>query len=169
MLVRKITLIISAVSMLGLSGCAVVKTTGKVAALPFKGVYKTGELVGKGVVGTGKFAGKSVYKTGELAGKSVYYTGKYTGKGIYETGKFAGKSVATVGKGVYYMGTVPVKITDKALDTTAKVLTLTTQAADATGKVLEVKRTIQATELNAELAALKGVTGLLGVVVDAIS
>ena len=158
MLVKRLILITSAVSMVGLSGCAVVKTTGKVAALPFKGVYKTGELVGKGVVGTGK-----------LAGKSVYYTGKYTGKGIYETGKFAGKSVAAVGKGVYFMGTVPVKITDKALDTTAKVLTLTTQAADATGKVMEVTRTIQAAELNAELAALKGASGLINVIVDAIS
>lgn len=158
MLIRHIPLAIGAVSMMALSGCTVVKTTGKVAALPFKGVYKTGELVGKGVIGTGKFAGKGVYNTG-----------KYTGKGIYETGKFAGKSVAAVGKGVYYMGTVPVKITDQALDTTAKVLTLTTQATDATGKVLEIKRTIQATELNAELAALKGVSGLLGVVVDVIS
>lgn len=144
--------------MIGLSGCQVAKATGKVAALPFKAVYKTGE-----------FAGKTVLKTGEVAGKSVYYTGKYTGKGVYETGKFAGKSVATVGKGVYYMGTVPVKITDKALDTTAKVLTLTTHAADATGKVVEVTRQIQAAELNAELAALKGTTNLLRVFVDALS
>ena len=67
------------------------------------------------------------------------------------------------------MGTVPVKITDKALDTTAKVLTVTTQAADASGKVLEVTRKIQATELEAELAALKGATNLLGIFVDAIS
>jgi len=63
-------------SAMALSGCQVAKTTGKVAALPFKAVYKTGE-----------FAGKTVYKTGELAGKSVYYTGK----GVYKTGEFAGK------------------------------------------------------------------------------
>jgi len=158
MFIKRAMLCVAAMSMTGLTGCQVAKTTGKIAALPFKAVYKTGE-----------FAGKSVLKTGEIAGKSVYYTGKYTGKGIYETGKFAGKSVATVGKGVYYMGTVPVKITDKALDTTAKVLTLTTQAADASGKVLEVTRKIQAVELDAELAALKGTANLLGVIVDVIS
>ncbi len=137
-----------------LSGCQVAKTTGKVAALPFKAVYKTGE-----------FAGKTVYKTGELAGKSVYYTGK----GVYKTGEFAGKTAVAAGKGVYYVGTVPVKITDKALDTTAKVLTVTTQAVDVSGKVITTARTIQATELEAELAALKGANNILKVIVDAIA
>lgn len=141
-----------------LSGCQIAKTTGKVAALPFKAVYKTGE-----------FAGKTVYKTGELAGKSVYYTGKYAGKGVYETGKFAGKTAVAAGKGVYYIGTVPVKITDKALDTTAKVLTVTTQALDVSGKVITTARTIQSVELEAELTAIKGATNILNVVVDAIS
>ena len=153
----KFTLIISACAV-SLSGCQIAKTTGKVAALPFKAAYKTTE-----------FAGKTVFKTGELAGKSVYYTGKYAGKGVYETGKFAGKSVIAMGKGVYYVGTVPVKITDKALDTTAKVLTVTTQAIDASGKVVTTARQIQAAELNAELAAIKGATNILGVVVDALS
>ena len=141
-----------------LSGCQVAKTTGKVAALPFKGVYKTTE-----------FAGKTIYKTGEFAGKSVYYTGKYTGKGIYETGKFAGKTAVGVGKGVYYIGTVPVKITDQALDTTAKVLTVTTQALDVSGRVVTTARTIQAAELEAELTAIKGATNILSVIVDAIA
>jgi len=153
----KITLVASLCAVT-LSGCQVAKTTGKVAALPFKGVYKTT-----------KFAGKTVYKTGELAGKSVYYTGKYTGKGIYETGKFAGKTAIGVGKGVYYIGTVPVKITDKALDTTAKVLTVTTQALDVSGKVITTARTIQATELEVELAAIKGAKNILNVVVDALA
>ena len=67
------------------------------------------------------------------------------------------------------MGTVPVKITDKALDTTSKVLTITTQAAEASGKVLEVTRTIQAAELEMELKALKGATNLLSVFVDVIT
>ena len=140
------------------SGCQIAKTTGKVAALPFKGVYKTTE-----------FAGKTVYKTGELAGKSVYYTGKYAGQGVYGTGKMAGKAVIGTGKGIYYMGTVPVKITDKALDTTAKVLTVTTQAVDVSGKVITTARTIQSTELEAELAAIKGATNILNVIVDAIA
>lgn len=154
MLLRRAVLCLSTIAVMGLSGCQVAKVTGQVAALPFKAAYKTTELAGKGI-----------YKTGELAGKSVFYTGK----GIYKTGEIAGKSVAAVGKGVYYMGTVPVKITDKALDTTSKILTLTTQAADASGKILEVTRRIQATELEVELTALKGVTNLLGVVVDVIS
>lgn len=153
----KLTLIAGLCAVI-LSGCQVAKTTGKVAALPFKAVYKTGE-----------FAGKTVYKTGELAGKSVYYTGKYTGQGVYETGKFAGKSAVSVGKGVYYIGTVPVKITDKALDTSAKVLTVTTQALDVGGKVVTTARTIQSSELEAELAAIKGASNILNVIVDAIA
>jgi len=64
---------------------------------------------------------------------------------------------------------VPVKITDKALDTTAKVLTVTTQAVDVSGKVITTARTIQATELEAELAALKGANNILKVIVDAIA
>lgn len=154
MLFKKTALILSAFSMVGLSGCQVVKATGKVAALPFQAVYKTGEFTGKGVL-----------KTGEIAGKSVFYTGK----GIYETGKFAGKSAAAVGKAVYYIGNVPVTITDKALDTTSKVLTITTQAADATGKIMEVSRNIQSLELDAELKAIKGATNVIGVFVDAFT
>ena len=150
--------LITSLGAVTLSGCQVAKTTGKVAALPFKGVYKTTE-----------FAGKTVYKTGELAGKSVYYTGKYAGKGVIGTGKMAGKAVIGTGKGIYYIGTVPVKITDKALDTTAKVLTVTTQALDVSGKVITTARTIQSTELEAELAAIKGVSNVLSVVVDAIA
>ena len=149
----KLTFLVG-LSAITLSGCQVAKTTGKVAALPFKAVYKTGE-----------FAGKTVYKTGELAGKSVYYTGK----GVYKTGEFAGKTVVAAGKGVYYVGTVPVKITDKALDTTAKVLTITTQAVDVSGKVITTARTIQSAELEAELAAVKGATNILSVIVDAVS
>ncbi|WP_371395969.1 hypothetical protein [Fretibacter rubidus] len=142
---------------LSVSGCGVAKTTGKVAALPFKAVYKTGE-----------FAGKSVYHTGRLAGKGAYKTGEYTGKGIYHTGKFAGESVIATGKGVYYVGTVPVKVTDKALDTSAKVLSVTTQAVDLTGKVVTVSRRINASQLDSELAALEGATNVLGVVVDVL-
>ena len=146
--------VLAGFSAMALSGCQIAKTTGKVAALPFKAVYKTGE-----------FAGKTVYKTGELAGKSVYYTGK----GVYKTGEFAGKTTVKAAKGIYYVGTVPVKITDKALDTSAKVLSVTTQALDVGGKVVTTARTIQSAELEAELAAIKGATNILSVVVDAIS
>jgi hypothetical protein len=81
----------------------------------------------------------------------------------------AGKAVIGTGKGLYYIGTVPVKITDKALDTTAKVLTVTTQAIDVSGKVITTARTIQSAELEAELAAIKGATNILNVIVDVIT
>lgn len=139
----EITTLLFATSLLG--GCIVAKTTGKVAAAPFKVAAKTTELTAKGVVGTGKIAGKSVYGTG----------------------KFTGKSAFAMGKGVYYVGSVPVKITDKALDTTTKVLTITTQAVDLTGKVVTTSRQIQASELETELRAIKSATNIIGVMVDA--
>lgn len=117
-----------------MGGCVVAKTTGKVAALPFKAAYKTTEIAGKTV---------------------------------YGTGKFMGKSAIAAGKGIYYVGSVPVKITDKALDTTTKVLTITTQAVDLTGKVITTSRQIQAYELESELFALKGAKNVIGVLVDA--
>lgn len=149
-----------------LPACAVAKTTGKIAAMPVKAVYKTTELAGKTVYHTGRLTGKGVYKTTELAGKSVYHTGRIAGTGIYETGKFAGKSTIAVGKGVYYVGSVPVKIADGALDTTARILTITTQAVDLTGKVVTVARDIQAIELDAELKLLKHSKDILGVLIE---
>lgn len=130
---------------LSLSGCGVVKTTGKVASLPFKGVYKATELTGKG----------------------VYHTGRIAGTGVYETGKFAGTTVYKTGKGVYYVGRVPVQITDKALDTTTKVLTVTTQVVDLGGKVMTLQRQIHASELDAELAGIRGAANVIRVFVDA--
>jgi len=118
------TLAITAFLSVTVSGCAVVKTTGTVAALPFKAAYKTTE--------------------------------------------FAAKSVWATGKGIYYVGSIPVKITDKALDTSAQVLTLTTKSLDAAGSAVSVTRQIKAAQLDAELAAVKGATNVLSVVVDAL-
>ena len=130
-----------------LSGCmTVAKGTAKAVTLPVKGAYHGTKMVGKGVVGTTKFAGKTVYGTGKLAGKTVY----------------------GAGKGIYYVGTVPVKITDKALDTTAQVLSITTQAVDLTGKVVTTTRTIQSARLDAELSALRTAKNILSVTVDAL-
>lgn len=163
-LVLKLTAIAITASLL--PACGVAKTTGKIAAMPVKAVYKTGELAGKTVYHTGRIAGTGVYKTGELAGKSVYHTGRIAGTGVYETGKFAGKTAIATGKGVYYIGTVPVKITNSALDTTARVLTITTKAVDLTGKAVTVSRDIQAMQLDTELQALKGMKNILSVFVD---
>lgn len=139
-----------------LPSCGVAKTTGKIAAMPVKAVYKTGE-----------FAGKSTYHTGRIAGKSAYHTGRIAGESVYYTGKFAGETAIATGKGVYYVGSVPVKITNQALDTTSSILTVTTQAVDLTGKVVTLTRDIQAIELDAELQALKHAKNIIGVFVDA--
>ena len=128
-----------------LGGCAVAKTTGKVAALPFKAVYKTGELAGKGVYYTGKGVGTVVYKTGMFAGKGVYYTGK----------------------GTVAVAKVPVKVTNAALDTTAKALTVTTQVVDLSGKVVSVSRTLQRGEVDAYVSQARGAANVLSVLVDA--
>ncbi len=140
-------ILLAATCVLTLSACGVAKTTGKMAALPFKAVYKTGEFAGKSVIGTTKFAGKTVYGTGEAIGKTVYNTGK----------------------GIYYIGSVPVKITDKALDTSSKVLNITTQMVDLSGKAVAVTRQIQAAELNAELKAIRSAANVVSVFVDAVS
>lgn len=117
----KIAVIASFCAMM--SSCAVVKTTGTVAALPFKTAYKTTELVGKSVIATGK--------------------------------------------GIYYVGTVPVKVTDKALDTSSKMLMVTTQALDASGKAITVTRKIKAAQLGAELSAVRMASNILAVTIDA--
>lgn len=131
-----LTVSLSLIASFALPGCIVAKTTGKVAALPFKAAY-----------GTTKFAGKSVYHTGRLAGKTVMATGK----------------------GVYYVGSVPVKITDKALDTTTKVLTVTTQVVGLGGKVMTVSRQISASQLDTELAGIRASANILSVVIDAFA
>ncbi len=127
-----------------LGGCAVAKTTGKIAALPFKAVYKTGEFAGKGAYYTGKGAGTAVYKTGMFAGKGVYYTGK------------TGVAVAKV----------PVHVTNAALDTSAKVLTVSTQVVDLSGKVVTVSRNMQRSEVDGYISQASGAANVVGIMVD---
>jgi len=80
--------------------------------------------------------------------------------------KLVGKSLWATGKGVYYVGTVPVKVTNAALDTTAKMLTVTTQAVDAAGSIVTVSKDIAALRLDAELAGIKTAKNVLSVIVD---
>lgn len=89
-------------------------------------------------------------------------------KAAYKTTEFVGKTVLATGKGLYYVGNIPVKITDRALDSSTKVLTLTTQSLDATGSAISVTRQIKASQLNAELAAVKGSANILSVAIDAL-
>ena len=134
---------LSTISSLVLSGCAI----HKVVTVPAKGVYETTKFVGKAAVGTTKFVGKTAIDGTKMVGKGLWATGK----------------------GVYYVGTVPVKVTNAALDTTAKFLTVTTQAVDAAGSVVTVSKEIAATRLDAELAGLKTAKNILSVIVDVAS
>lgn len=136
----KLSLVVAAA--ISLSACGVAKTTGKVATMPFKAAYKTGEVAAKGTY--------------------------YTGKGVYKTGEFAGKTAIGVGKTVYKIGTVPVTVTDRALDTTSKVLTISTQAVDIAGKTAVYTKQIQAAQLDMELAKYKNAKNILSVFVDAV-
>ena len=110
-----------------------------------------------------------VHKIVTVPAKGVYETTKFVGKTAVGTTKFVGKSLWATGKGVYYVGTVPVKVTNAALDTTAKVLTVTTQAVDTAGSVVTVSKEIAATRLDAEIAGLKTAKNILSVIVDVAS
>lgn len=128
---------------LALSSCVVTK----VVTAPVKLAAGTTKMVGKAAVGTTKIVGKTAIGGTKLVGEGLWATGK----------------------GVYYMGSVPVKITNAALDTTAKVLTITTQAVDLSGRVVTVSRDVQAARLDAELAGLKSAKNILSVFVDIAS
>ncbi len=127
----------------GLSSCGV----HKIVTVPAKGVYETTKFVGKTTVNTTKFVGKTAIDGTKMVGKGLWATGE----------------------GVYYVGTVPVKVTNAALDTTAKFLTVTTQAVDAAGSVVTVSKEIAATRLDAELAGIKTAKNILSVMVDIAS
>jgi hypothetical protein len=158
---------ISLIICINLMGCQLLDGGKKAAKIPFQGVLKTGEIAGKTVYKTGEISGKTVYKTSEIAGKSVYYTGKYTANGAYKVGKFTGNRVLDTGKGLYYIGSIPVKITNEALNTSVKVLTVTTKTVGLGGKVITTTRKIQANELEAELMAIRGAGNVLNVLVKA--
>jgi len=110
-----------------------------------------------------------VHKIVTVPAKGVYETTKFVGKAAVGTTKLVGKGLWATGKGVYYVGTVPVKVTNAALDTTAKVLTVTTQAVDTAGSVVTLSKDIAATRLDAELAGIKTAKNILSVVVDVAS
>jgi len=110
---------------------------------------------------------KTTGKAATLPFRATYFTGKTVGQGVVGTTKLVGQGAFATGKGVYYVGSVPVKITDKALDTTTKVLTITTQMVDLSGKVITVSRQVQAARLDQELMSLRSASNVLSVVVDA--
>lgn len=113
-----------------LTGCMVAKATGKVAALPVKGIYYTGKYAGKGAIGTTKIAGKGVY---------------YTGKGIYETGK----TTVRITNAVLETTANVLVVTTHVIDLSGKVVTMSKlisraemetyiAAAKASGRVISI-------------------------------
>lgn len=119
------------------------------------------------IVLSGCGVAKTTAKVASLPFKAGYEVAETTGKVAYGTAKFTSKGIVAVGKGVYYVGSVPVTITDAALDTTTKVVTITTQLVDLTGKTVTVARNVQAAQLEQELLKYKGAKNVISVFVDA--
>jgi len=109
---------------------------------------------------------KTTAKVASMPFKAGYEVVNTTGKVAYGTAKFTSKGIVAVGKGVYYVGSVPVTITDAALDTTTRVVTITSQVVDLTGKTVTVARNVQAAQLENELLKYKGAKNVLSVFVD---
>lgn len=82
--------------------------------------------------------------------------------------KIAGKTVYYSGKGVYQVGKLTVNVADGVLDGTERFLRLTILTADATGSVVQTTRIINATALEAELAALERTEGVIEVFVEPV-
>ena len=85
---------------------------------------------------------------------------------LYGGAKLAGKTVYYSGKGVYTVGKLTVRAADGVLDGTERMLRLTILTADATGAVVRTTRIIQASALEAELAALERTEGVIEVIVE---
>ncbi len=130
--------IISAICAAGLlGGCTAAKVTGKAVALPFKTVYKTGEYTTKGV-----------FITGQGTGTVAYHTGMFTGKGTYNVAR------------------VPVRVTNAALDTSIKILTVTSQVVDLSGKTVSLSQTMQRSEVDGYVMQAKGGANVLDIFID---
>lgn len=176
----KYTLLTALLCAPALSGCATAKFAGKVAVAPAKIVYKGAEMGVKGTYYTGKYAAIGSYEGTKLAGKGVYYAGKgtydvgafgakgvyYTGKGVVATLEATGNGIEKVGHGVYYIGMVPLKVTNQALNTVEDVLTITVRVVDTAGRVADLTKKIQTIQLDAELAAIRAVPNVLEVLLD---
>lgn len=137
----------------------------KVAALLSTAVFAT-LVSGCGMHKVVTVPAKGVYETTKFAGKTTVGATKLTGKAAVGTTKMVGKGMWATGKGIYYIGSVPVKITDAALDTSVKILTITTQMVDLTGSVVSVSRDISAMQLDAELQNIKRAKNIVSVFVD---
>jgi len=85
---------------------------------------------------------------------------------LYNGAKLAGKTVYYSGKGVYQIGKLTVRAGDGVLDGTERMLRLTILTADATGAVIRTTREIHSSALEAELAALERMEGVIEVIIE---
>lgn len=85
---------------------------------------------------------------------------------LFNGAKLAGKSVYYTGKGVYQVGKLTVRAADGVLDGTERMLRLTILTADATGAVIRTTREIHSSALEAELAALEQMDGIIEVIIE---
>lgn len=85
---------------------------------------------------------------------------------LFSGAKIAGKTVYYTGKGVYQVGKLTVRAGDGVLDGTERMLRLTILTADASGAVIRTTREIHSSSLEAELAALERMDGVIEVIVE---
>ncbi|MFM2423028.1 MAG: hypothetical protein RL291_1558 [Pseudomonadota bacterium] len=88
--------------------------------------------------------------SGCIVAKGAVGAVKITGKSIY----YAGKGAWMLGKGAVYVAGVPLKVTNAALDTSAKFLTVTVLTVDLAGELVETTSIVARESVDAELKAL---------------
>lgn len=76
-------------------------------------------------------------------------------KAVWTGGKMAGKGLVYAGKGLWTIGKLPVRITNAALDTTSRMLLVTTQFVDLAGKIVTISSTVPKAALEAELQKIE--------------
>jgi hypothetical protein len=173
---------LAASSLLG--GCAALKTTARIAAAPVQITYKGAELTAKGFYYSGKYAAIGTWEGAKLAGKGAYYTGKgaydvghfgvdiayNTGKctaaAILNTMEMAGNGVRQVARGLYYLGAIPLRMTERLLYAANDVIDITVRVLDTAGRVIELTKRVQALALESELAFLRDVPDLVDILLD---
>ena len=113
-----------------LSGCAVAKATGKIAALPVKGVYNTAKYAGKGAIGTTNLAAKSIM---------------WTGKGFVKTGE----TIVHVTNGALTTTANVLTVTSQVIDVSGKIITVSTDIP-----AYQLKSTIAAAKASAQVISI---------------
>jgi hypothetical protein len=185
-LVQRLTCTAAAIALAGtnLTGCQAIKVTAKVAAAPVVITYKGAELTAKGFYYTGKYGSIGSYETAKFTGKGLYYAGKgayevgefgvdaaytigkYSVGGVLNTMEMAGHGVRKVADGLYYLGSIPVRVTERALNTTDRLLRISVRIVDTAGRIVELAKDVSALQLESELGFLKNIAGIAELVLE---